>query len=169
MVRARKSHGGAKENMKQVDLFNHDKLFTEGWSLLEFILAGRGKITVRSNKTGQHYTYMIRKDRETDLWYVHRLAAEGRYRYLGTIFENKEFKTTRRTSAWEMRGEALEGWRWLWSKIHGWDKIPSSVSVFHEGRCGMCGLELTDPVSIKEGYGPECRKKRLRRPMSTAA
>jgi hypothetical protein len=37
------------------------------------------------------------------------------------------------------------------------DKLPNICEVYHSGRCGRCGRELTDPESIKCGLGPHCR------------
>lgn len=34
-----------------------------------------------------------------------------------------------------------------------------TVTVVEESVCGVCGLELTDPVSIEHGIGPVCRGK----------
>jgi hypothetical protein len=33
---------------------------------------------------------------------------------------------------------------------------PPSLVIQEENRCGKCGRELTDPVSIERGIGPEC-------------
>ena len=33
------------------------------------------------------------------------------------------------------------------------------VEVWHEGRCGRCGLKLTVPESIERGFGEECAAK----------
>lgn len=41
--------------------------------------------------------------------------------------------------------------------------MPSSssllcVEIWHEGKCGRCGRQLTVPESIESGFGPECVK-----------
>jgi hypothetical protein len=33
-----------------------------------------------------------------------------------------------------------------------------ALEVWHDGRCGRCHRQLTDPVSIETGFGPECIK-----------
>jgi hypothetical protein len=33
------------------------------------------------------------------------------------------------------------------------------VEIHEESVCGMCGMELTDPVSIERGIGPQCYGK----------
>ena len=137
-----------------------DNQFRDAPTLREFMLAGKAKITVRSEKTLKHFTYKIRKDKDSEKRFVHRLVADNNYVYIGTVFEDGHFNWTKR-SAHHRSSDAYKGFEWLWSRV-GQGILPRDVTVFHEGRCGMCGLELTDPISIKEGYGPDCRKKRLR-------
>lgn len=54
--------------------------------------------------------------------------------------------------------EAALGYAWL-----GLDGLPSpgngSVAVLESENCGICGLPLTDPVSIERGIGPTCANK----------
>lgn len=38
------------------------------------------------------------------------------------------------------------------------DRLPTNVVVQHNGVCGICGKELSDPESIIVGIGPTCRK-----------
>lgn len=150
------------------DLFGHP-----GWEketpiltaheAVEFVLAGKAKITLRSEKTGKHYTFKIRKS-DGESWFVSRLTGGNCYRYLGTIFPDG-FRSTRKSEhlKYHWLRESFEAFDWFWRRLNADQQIPADVTLFHAGRCGMCGLELTDPVSVKEGYGPDCRKKRLRR------
>jgi hypothetical protein len=125
-----------------------------------FILSGNAKITVQSQKSKKHFTYKIRKDKDAAVWYVHRLTTSNSYyQYLGTIFDGLVFRPTRKTSPSVMMTDHFIAFNWLWEQIEVKNRMPPNTKVFHEGRCGMCGIELTDPVSIKAGYGPECRKK----------
>lgn len=34
-----------------------------------------------------------------------------------------------------------------------------NVTIYHVGKCGMCGRKLTDPTSIATGLGPICAKE----------
>lgn len=132
---------------------------------VEFILAGKAKITLRSEKTGHHYTYKIRAGDAEGRWFVSRLTAGTQYRYLGTIFEDG-FRATRESEHYRLKWlrESFEAFDWFWRRLNVDRAIPRGVTLFHAGRCAACGVELTDPVSIKRGFGPECAKKKLRRP-----
>jgi hypothetical protein len=53
----------------------------------------------------------------------------------------------------------MEALRAIESYLRG-DGLPQPfVSIEAESQCGLCGRELTDPVSIKRGIGPECAAK----------
>jgi len=152
------------------DLFGYPEGLTliepmdKGELVYEFILAGNAKFSIKSNKTGKHFTFKVRKDKDTGIWYVSRLTSDNEYLYLGAIFKDDMlFRTTRRTGMKEARSEAFRAFDWFWLILNRDKTVPTGVTFYHVGRCGMCGLELTDPTSIKEGYGPDCSKKRLRR------
>lgn len=145
--------------MSQQSLFP-DNQFRDPTVLKEFILAGKAKITVRSERTLKHFTYKITRDKDSPIQYVKRLVAEGNYVFIG-IIEDNAFRHTRKHE-WHRHTEQFKGFQYLWKYVSR-NIMPTDVTVFHEGRCGMCGLALTDPISIKEGYGPDCRKKRLNR------
>lgn len=143
-----------------------DNVFTDAWKLREFLLAGNAKFTLRSEKSLKHYTYKIRKPGNDPVWFVSRLAADNAYRYLGCIFEDEDFifRTSKKTAPYDHYSEAFAAFKWFWEKLDKEKRIPNNVTAWHEGKCGMCGRELTDPVSIKNGFGPDCSKLRLSRP-----
>lgn len=146
------------------DLFP-DNVFTDVQELKTFILAGNARFSVRSEKTMRHFTYKARKPSDGQTTFIHRLAFGGTYVYLGTIFPNGDFIPTRKTSPSEIGGEAFIAFDWLWRWLNDRGRMPLNVTIWHEGRCGMCGRDLTDPVSIKAGYGPDCRRIMLRHGM----
>lgn len=135
--------------------------FTDVETLKEFMFAGRAKFTVKSKRTNKHFTFKIRKDRDSGLWFVHCLTGENNYLYLGTIFADSGFRWTRKTFPVQRNGIFYNAFKWFYEKIDQ-GILPKDIEVYHSGHCGMCGRELTDPISIKEGFGPECRSKRLR-------
>lgn len=144
-----------------MELFGNPPLghrFEDPILLKEFILAGRAKVTVTSRRTGRHFTFKITKG--DGVWFVKRLSREYNYIYIGSILPDKTFRATRKS---EYRTDAYTVFEWLWAKLKD-GRLHGGVEVHHENKCGRCGAELTDPESIKQGYGPECRKKAYQRP-----
>lgn len=137
--------------------------FTDPEKLKEFILAGKAKVTLQSQKTYKHFTYKIKKS-DGLLWWVSRLGSEDvGYIYLGTI-RGDSFSRTKKTLDKDFLSDQFRVWNWFWTYLTLSKGIPNKLHVYHEGRCGMCGLELTDPLSIQLGYGPDCRRKKFKRP-----
>lgn len=137
--------------------------FTEYDFAREFILAGNAKVTLQSHMTKEHFTYKVKKG-DGEVWFVSRLTSANDYIYLGTIFPDG-FTATRRTGPQARGSLHFIAWDWFWNIFDKQRRIPNGVSIYHEGRCGACGMELTDPISIQQGYGPECQKKRMRHNM----
>lgn len=152
--------------MNGPDLFDkprpHSHEFTDPDKLKEFIFAGKAKITLQSKRTTRHYTYKIRRG-DHQIWFVSRLSDEG-YIYIGIIRADGSFTFTSKTPHKEVGGPHTRAFNWFWYRLQSSNSIHPMLSVYHEGRCGACGLELTDPVSIREGYGPDCRRKKFSRP-----
>jgi len=168
MTQAEKSHIDDKEKVNtQASLFPDVPAFKNFEMLIEFIFAGKARLSIKSRKTQKHFTFRIYRISDTDIFAVSFLGGNGHYHYLGSIFDRKVFNKTRKTCSYCLYHPAFEAFKWFWKKLNGYGKIPQDVEVYHEKRCGMCARRLTDPVSIQEGYGPECRNKRLRRPFTS--
>ena len=138
-----------------------------------FLLAGKARFTVTSNKTGARFTYNVQaaKDRETGAvqhdgpWFVKVFtgtcndADYNDYSFIGTIFPvSDRFGPMRfRTSAKSKLPSSdirCSTFAWLFENR---DVIASkAITVQHEGMCGRCGRTLTVPESIESGFGPTC-------------
>jgi hypothetical protein len=145
----------------------------------EFILGGNATFTVVSTKTGARYTYRVRvakdnprmffvstlvgSDNEADYAYVgffKSILGEGS-RHVHTFMAKARDKDRgaimiagKKGNPDDVRFRALD---WLLQSLI-LDRMPRTVEFWHEGRCARCGRKLTDPESIRTGYGPECRK-----------
>jgi hypothetical protein len=121
----------------------------------DFILAGNAYFTIRSEVTGNRFTYRVKKADDSEIWFVSVLSGPNNtsdYIYLGLINKDLDFMRTKGSKI-SVDAPSFKAFKWFWGKI--WD-LPSSVSVFHEGRCGRCGRMLTVPESVESGFGPEC-------------
>ena len=146
----------------------HHDGFKDAKSALDFILAGRARVTLTSLKTGDHYTYRVsRKTREggpsyeTTPWFVSVLSGPDNgsdYNYIGFI--PKQGPGDGLVAGQKGRPDAtsFKAFQWALSKLVG-GSIPSELRIQHEGSCCRCGRALTHPDSVESGVGPECARK----------
>jgi hypothetical protein len=119
-----------------------------------FIYAGNATFTITNTKTGNRFTYKVRKSKDNDIYFVSVLTGSDNtndYSYIGFI-KNELFKTSKKSKV-TSDSPSFKVFNWFMININ---KIPSIVQVLHEGSCGRCGRKLTTPESIERGIGPEC-------------
>ena len=129
---------------------------TDVTAITTFMFGGNAILTLRSVKTGVYYTYKIKKGK--NYHFVSVLNGPdntSNYTYLGTIFDCKSFRITKK-SAVGANAPSMIAFDWAFRSIMGKKIVPSSLEVWHEGRCGRCGRLLTVVESIATGFGPEC-------------
>lgn len=130
-----------------------------------FVLAGNAVFTIRSKKSGDHVTFRVRKPKEDTPFFVSVLTGgdnESDFRYLGTVFENKDgIKYVHgKKSGIGKNAKSNKVISWFINGLKSANsKVNEQCEVYHEGRCGRCGRRLTVPESILDGLGPECKKK----------
>jgi hypothetical protein len=142
-------------------------------SELSFILAGNATFTLKSLKTGAHFTYKVIQDFDErwngkdlipkDSWWVKLLTSDDNsndssYTYLGMISVNAvgrhRFHRTKATKAGD-DAPSMKALKWVIDRLENGVGI-NGVEIWHAGRCGRCGRLLTVPLSVERGYGPEC-------------
>lgn len=138
-----------------------------------FILAGNALFTLKSLKTGEHFTYKVVR---TGRWVGERwVAAEPRswqvqvlvgrdnskdYRRIGIIRGDDDEDFVRIGGIGSSRALSTRGFDWFWTKLRlGNGEKLAQAHFAHAGRCGRCGRTLTHPDSIESGIGPECADK----------
>ena len=126
-------------------------------AMKDYVLAGNSKFTLRSQVTGDHLTFKIRQGSQRDVWWVSRLA-EG-YEYIGMIDRYGVFRWTQSVPMQLRSCAHFKAFSWFWARLN-LGSLSGQLQFYHRGKCGKCGRDLTDPVSIKAGFGPECRKSR---------
>lgn len=149
-------------------------------AVLNFMFAGNATFTIRSKTTGTRFTYKVRKASHPlpncpwlTTWFVNLLSGsdnENDFAYLGTIkFDDREQRVplvqARRfnhgaTSRVSAAAPSAQAFMWLYRNLQK-SKLPDSVEVWHEGKCGRCGRKLTVPESVERGIGPECAERMM--------
>ena len=139
-------------------------MFQNAQDIHDYALAGRGVVTLVSEKTSARYTFKITQahDKATGeaqaRWFVHLLTGPENttdYTYLGML-DAGGFRTTKATKAPDSL--SVRGFAYFWKHMVA-GTMPPQMKIYHEGRCGRCGRALTVPNSILTGIGPECAKK----------
>ena len=151
--------------------------------VFNFIRGGNAVFTIKSLKTGKHFTYKVTQKQVEDY--------DGKKIRTGQFFvrvlagpDNQDWASSQyigfMRSLWmvdyklDAKGPLIAGKKgnkeapsfialeWLLKKlcaISDTDCIDDwSVEVMHEGRCCRCNRALTHPDSIESGIGPECAK-----------
>jgi len=139
---------------------NTGHLFNDAVAAQAFITAGRARFTIVSEKTGNRFTYKVRRSKDGNVNFVSVFsdeAAEHGYTYAGMINKNLELLQTKNSKI-PVTAVSWIAFEFVWRWVSQGNAIPIGLQIWHEGRCGRCGRHLTDPVSIQSGIGPECAK-----------
>ena len=123
--------------------------------VLPFLKSGRATFTLKSLRTNKHYTFkMVKNKPKPDMkipkpYSLYILTGED-YKWCCN------FNDFLQPNGGWYDSPALKGFCWflrtLIEKPHNLDQL----ELWHMGRCGRCGKELTDPESIQRGLGPIC-------------
>ena len=65
----------------------------------QFLFGGKAILTLKSLESGNYYTYKIHSNKEKTVFFVSVLSGqnnESDYMYIGTIFDKKNFKLTKK-------------------------------------------------------------------------
>ena len=144
---------------------------TDATTAMQFMTAGNATLTLRSRRTGARFTYRVREadQRNTGdkpMFFASALTGsdnEGEFSYFGTIRTDAAgdlFFAPARPGKSRITPDAhcLKAFAWAFHFLTE-GQMPADLEVWHEGRCGRCGRNLTVPESIASGFGPECGQR----------
>lgn len=127
-----------------------------------FLLAGNAILTLRSHKSGAHFTYRVKRAGEDkQIWFVSLLVAPETFTYLGVIrplANGLTFATTAK-SCQPAAHPAAVGFERMFRGVYTRGAILPGLDIMHAGKCGRCARRLTHPHSIESGFGDECLGK----------
>ena len=140
-------------------------------AIMEFMLAGSALFSLKSVKTGQHFTYQVSRAKDDGkqgtalTWVVGLLTGPDNnadYNYIGIVRARGDddipkFRTTAKTR--NPNSASVKGFEWFTKQVFENGTHLSQVECWHAGKCGRCKRTLTDPESIRSGIGPVCRTK----------
>jgi hypothetical protein len=123
---------------------------------LKFMFAGKSIFTFINTKTGNRFTYKIKSNKESNLFFVSVLTNPDNYSYIGTCIEGN-YRHGKKSNI-SPEAQSIRVFQFMLGKLKSGD-LPDFLEVWHEGFCGKCGRRLTVPSSILTGIGPECFKR----------
>lgn len=124
----------------------------------DFVLAGNALFTLKSLRTGEHFTFRVRAaipqaDKPATHWNVSVLNGRDNtrdYKWIGRIDrEGVFFGGLEHTLS-------FRGFAWCWEHL---ERCGERFEFAHAGKCGRCGRLLTTPESVAVGIGPECQDR----------
>jgi hypothetical protein len=127
-----------------------------GEQLRKFVLAGKALFTVLNQNTKHYNTFLIKKHKEQEVWYVYVLVRHN-YVCIGQLDEFKNLEV-KEDGILGITDERVEFFKWFISEFLTQQNKYENIKVYHHGNCGSCGKTLTKPDSIKSGIGPVCGK-----------
>jgi hypothetical protein len=125
-------------------------------ALRKYVTGGNATFTLKSNLSGDHVTYRVRKGKADNAPHFVSLLGDSGYTFLGTVFPDGYRHGHR--SAISPNHKAARGFEWLWRNI---DSLPECAQFIPSTKCCVCGRELTTPESVARGIGPECATRHL--------
>jgi hypothetical protein len=122
---------------------------------LKFIFAGNSTATFVNTKTNNRFTFKVKQKKDSNLFFVSVLTNPDTYTYIGTVI-NGQFKHGKKSKITK-DAQSVRVFDYVFNNLVS-NSLPNFIEVWHEGRCGKCGRNLTVPESIANGLGPECIK-----------
>lgn len=122
---------------------------------LKFIFAGNSTFTLLNSESGNRFTFKVKKAKDSNLFFLSVLTGPDQYSYLGTVSGGIYKHGVKSNFSAGVQSEKV--FSYVLNKLKS-GSLPEFVEVWHEGKCGKCGRQLTVPDSIDSGIGPECMK-----------
>jgi len=122
---------------------------------LKFILGGKSFVTFLNTKTDNRFTFKVVKHKKDDIYFVNVLTGPDVYSFVGTVRDGV-YKHSPKSNI-SNEAQSVKVFNYIVNKLAS-NNLPDFIEIYHDGRCGKCGRQLTVPDSIETGFGPECAK-----------
>jgi hypothetical protein len=122
---------------------------------LQFIFGGKSFVTFLNTKSDGRFTFKVVKHKKDDIFFVNVLTGPDIYTFIGTV-RNDVYKHSHKSNI-SIGSQSVKVFTYVINKLKI-NNLPSFIEIYHDGRCGKCGRQLTVPESIESGFGPECIK-----------
>lgn len=120
---------------------------------LEFIFGGNSTFTALNTKSDNRFTFKVKKHKKDNIYFVSVLAGVN-YQFIGSYQNSFRYSLKSRISD---KAQSISVFKYLIDKLNS-KNLPDFIEIWHAGKCGKCGKELTTPDSISIGFGPVCKR-----------
>lgn len=121
---------------------------------LDFIFGGNSTFTALNTKSENRFTFKVKKHKKDDIFFISALVGSS-YEFVGSYKEDI-FKYSFRSRISD-KSQSIQVFKYIIAKLNN-KNLPDYIEIWHSGRCGKCGKELTTPESISIGFGPVCKR-----------
>ena len=123
---------------------------------LKFIFGGKSFVTFLNTNTSNRFTYKVVKHKTDDIYFINVLTSPDTYTFFGT-YRNGQFKHSPKARI-SAEAQSVKVFQFVIAKLST-NTLSNLIEIYHDGRCGKCGKQLTVPESVETGFGPECYKR----------
>lgn len=137
---------------------------TSTLQISNYLLGGNCTFTLYSKKLDKRYTYRVKKQLSKDdepIFFCQVLYGpdnEKDYRFIGWIYEEDFTLRTSRKGACDITDTRFTMFKYFLQMLCTEEMLPEACEFIPSGRCARCGRKLTVPISVYNGFGPECRR-----------
>ena len=156
------------------------QLDTTPQALNLFALAGDAILTLHNKEKNSHVTLWLRRPKGGERGRPGPLfvkimtgskpedSSRSNYAYVGCVWthdrdgkvQRPNFRYGGPKAKLAEHDPRVRAASWLVDAINGQIQVPDHIEIHHEGRCCFCRKELTQPESVRHGYGPDCAAMR---------
>ena len=126
-----------------------------------YILAGRAILTVKSERSGNHFTYKVKAANDTkNAYFVSVKNSSDGFLYMGMLksfMGNWDFILTPKSKVGK-DASSFKVFKYIVDRYINAYYPHNEMTLLHSGKCAKCGRELTEPDSLRIGLGPVCRQ-----------
>ncbi|MDR0462843.1 MAG: DUF6011 domain-containing protein [Pseudomonadales bacterium] len=128
-------------------------------SIKHFLFKGEVIFTLRSTKSGKHWTFKIKRKNDNEkIYYVKLMLMYQDFAYLGKIVASGKYCITA-NSELDKNHMSQIVFQWFFDDLIERGKLNKKLEFYYAGECVRCGQTLTAIESIERGMGKCCAKK----------
>lgn len=124
---------------------------------LKYIFGGNCYTTFLNTNSNNRFTYKVTlSKKDKSIYYICVLTGPDIYTYVG-FYKNGEYFHSPKSSI-GIEAQSVKVFNWVIFNLTK-KTLPNFIEIWHDGRCGKCGKQLTVPKSVEIGIGPDCAKR----------